>query len=129
MLMEYEECSTRVRTELGLSTNEWRALLHLASAGPLTATELARRTGLASPTITALVDRLERAGMLGRSLDQADRRRRSIAATELSTRYVALVSDELVTPLVAASRELEPALVAPLERMVGAAIRHVNNRS
>jgi DNA-binding MarR family transcriptional regulator len=123
VVMDYERCSTRVRTELGLSTNEWRALMQLVAAGPLTATDLARRTGLAGPTITALVDRLERAGMLDRSLDESDRRRRCIAATELSTRHVTLVTDELLGPLHAASEELPAEDVAGVERFVVTASR------
>jgi DNA-binding MarR family transcriptional regulator len=44
--------------------------------GPITPTELARRTGLtAGGAITAIVDRLESAGLARRVRDNADRRR------------------------------------------------------
>lgn len=47
----------------------------LERAGPLTAGEIADRTGLATPSVTALVDRLERRGFVRRVRDPSDRRR------------------------------------------------------
>jgi DNA-binding MarR family transcriptional regulator len=61
------------RTGLGLS--EMAALEHLQhSHGGLTPTELGRRLSLSSGAITALVDRLERAGHAERRPNPADRR-------------------------------------------------------
>ncbi len=59
----------------GLSATETKALDVLDREGPLTAGELAARTGLAPPSVTGLVDRLERKGFARRVADPNDRRR------------------------------------------------------
>ena len=50
--------------------------------GPIAAGELARRLNLTTGAITALIDRLERAGFARRVPDPADRRRVLVEATE-----------------------------------------------
>ena len=62
------------RTGLGLS--EMAALEHLQHAGEtgLTPTQLGRRLSLSSGAVTALVDRMERAGQVERRPNPADRR-------------------------------------------------------
>jgi DNA-binding MarR family transcriptional regulator len=47
----------------------------LSRTGPITAGELARRTGLTTGAITGVIDRLERAGFVRRAADPGDRRR------------------------------------------------------
>ncbi|MBF0333717.1 MAG: MarR family transcriptional regulator [Alphaproteobacteria bacterium] len=51
-----------------------RILYVLWQADPLPLHELARRTGLAKPTLSAMLDRLERDGHVERRPDPADRR-------------------------------------------------------
>ncbi|MFE3194100.1 MarR family winged helix-turn-helix transcriptional regulator [Nocardia sp. NPDC059240] len=62
-----------------LRPNDFRALLHIAaaeSAGrPLTPGQLGKLTGMTSPAVTYLVDRLIESGHLRRVLDPDDRRR------------------------------------------------------
>jgi DNA-binding MarR family transcriptional regulator len=62
------------RTGLGLS--EMAALEHLQQAGEdgLTPTQLGRRLSLSSGAVTALVDRMERAGQVERQPNPNDRR-------------------------------------------------------
>ena len=59
----------------GLSATETKALDVLDRQGPLTAGELAARTGLAPPSVTGLINRLERKGFARRIDDPEDRRR------------------------------------------------------
>jgi DNA-binding MarR family transcriptional regulator len=47
----------------------------LERSGPLTAGKIAARTGLATPSVAALVDRLEQRGVARRVRDPRDRRR------------------------------------------------------
>lgn len=61
------------RVGLGVSDGQVLSLLNLN--GPVSAGELARLTGLATGTVTGVVDRLERAGFVTREKDPADRRR------------------------------------------------------
>ena len=59
----------------GLGASEWYALSALDLEGPMTAGELSARTGLTTGATTRLVDRLERAGLVRRAADPADRRK------------------------------------------------------
>ena len=65
---------TAVAARQGLSASEEKALDLLERAGPLTAGELARRSGLAPASVTGLVDRLERKGFARRVPNPGDGR-------------------------------------------------------
>lgn len=70
-----------VARSAGLNGTDLQAVGLLLSGGPATPGELAARTGLtAGGAITAVVDRLEKAGFVTRSRDPHDRRRVLVAA-------------------------------------------------
>jgi DNA-binding MarR family transcriptional regulator len=58
----------------GLSATEEKALDLLERFGPLTAGELAKRSGLAPASVTGLINRLERKGFARRIAHPSDRR-------------------------------------------------------
>jgi DNA-binding MarR family transcriptional regulator len=58
----------------GLSATEEKALDLLDRFGPMTAGELAERSGLAPPSVTGLINRLERKGFARRVPNPGDRR-------------------------------------------------------
>jgi DNA-binding MarR family transcriptional regulator len=60
--------------ELDLSAPQVHTLLALGHEGPLAMGDLARRVAVTEKTITGLVDRLERDGLVERARDAADRR-------------------------------------------------------
>ncbi len=60
---------------LGLNPTDYKALGVLERLGPLSAGEVAQRTGLATASVTSLVDRLEARGFVRRIHDASDRRR------------------------------------------------------
>lgn len=60
----------------GLSREEWRLLLLLADAGKLTSRELKLRTSLDKVQISRAADKLERKGLIIRSVPAADQRLR-----------------------------------------------------
>ncbi|HEY8526764.1 MAG TPA: MarR family transcriptional regulator [Acidimicrobiales bacterium] len=64
-----------VADRIGINPTDHKVMSILERHGPLSAGEIARRTGLASASITALLDRLERRGFVRRRADAADRRR------------------------------------------------------
>ncbi|HWI31781.1 MAG TPA: MarR family transcriptional regulator, partial [Microbacterium sp.] len=65
----------------GINSTDMQAVGLLMSQGPATPGELAERTGLtAGGAITAVIDRLERAGYVTRERDVADRRRVIVTA-------------------------------------------------
>jgi DNA-binding MarR family transcriptional regulator len=63
-----------VAAKQGLSATDEKALDLLDRSGPLTAGELARRSGLAPASVTGLIDRLERKGFVRRIPNPSDRR-------------------------------------------------------
>ena len=60
---------------VGLGATEEKTLALLSQLGPLTAGEIASHTGLTTPSVTGLLDRLESKGMVQRVRDPHDRRR------------------------------------------------------
>jgi DNA-binding MarR family transcriptional regulator len=66
---------TRMAERVGLGATEEKTLGLLGKFGPLTAGEIAARTGLTTPSVTGLLDRLESKGMVQRVRDPHDRRR------------------------------------------------------
>jgi len=64
-----------VADRLGMNITDHKCADILSREGPLTAGELARRTGLTTGAITGVIDRLEKAGLARRAADPADRRR------------------------------------------------------
>jgi DNA-binding MarR family transcriptional regulator len=60
---------------VGLGATEEKTLSLLGQRGPLTAGEIAAHTGLTTPSVTGLLDRLEGKGMVRRLRDSHDRRR------------------------------------------------------
>ncbi|MFI6512247.1 MarR family winged helix-turn-helix transcriptional regulator [Streptosporangium sp. NPDC050855] len=70
-----------VARRLGLSAIDHKALGVVTRKGPLPAGALAAELGFGASAITALVDRLERAGYVRRVPDPADRRRVLVTAT------------------------------------------------
>lgn len=65
----------RVAARVGLSVSDLTVLDLLAAQGPLTAGELGAATGLASASVTGLIDRLEAGAFVRRARDPADGRR------------------------------------------------------
>ncbi|MER5645299.1 MarR family transcriptional regulator [Streptosporangium sp. NPDC002524] len=74
-----------VARRLGLSAVDHKALGFVTGNGPLPAGALAAELGLGASAITALVDRLERAGYVRRVPDPGDRRRVLVSAVTGST--------------------------------------------
>jgi DNA-binding MarR family transcriptional regulator len=98
----------------GLELGHWQTLRDLRGLGaPYRATpsELAARAGLSPAAMTKRLDRLEHAGHLTRSLDQADRRRITVELTpagkavwEQTVRDRDLHEQELLSQLTPAQR-------------------------
>jgi len=66
---------TAIADRLGLCSSDHRCADLLLQEGPMTAGELAERTGLNTSSITGVVDRLEQAGFVSRERDPSDGRR------------------------------------------------------
>jgi DNA-binding MarR family transcriptional regulator len=77
---------------LQVALSDTFALSHLAMAESLTAGELAQRAGLAPSSVTAMLDRLERAGLAQRTVLPADRRSQQITLTDRGRGVLAISS-------------------------------------
>lgn len=76
---------------LGINRTDARCLDLIDMAGRMTAGELARASGLTTGAVTALLDRLERAGLVRRVRDEEDRRRVFVELTSQAQRRAAEV--------------------------------------
>jgi DNA-binding MarR family transcriptional regulator len=65
---------------LDLHATDYKVLGILERSGPLSAGDIARESGLATASVTNLIDRLEQKGFVRRTADPADRRRVMVEA-------------------------------------------------
>ncbi|MDH3350607.1 MAG: homoprotocatechuate degradation operon regulator HpaR [Gammaproteobacteria bacterium] len=67
--------------EHGLTEQQWRVIRALADGDRLDASELARRSYLLAPSLTRILQFLEKEGLVKRSSDSRDQRRSVLALT------------------------------------------------
>ncbi len=110
----------------GLSGPQASALSVIVYAGPLTLGALAAAEQVRPPTITKLIQGLERAGLVRRTADSRDRRRQQVAATTRGRKLLEEGRARRVAALDAALHDLDAvahaaldAAVATLERLFG----------
>jgi DNA-binding MarR family transcriptional regulator len=80
----YDRFHDAVAAYLGVNRTDLRCLDILDLAGRRTAGELATEMGMSTGAVTALIDRLEKAGYVSRVRDPGDRRRVLVEPTELA---------------------------------------------
>jgi DNA-binding MarR family transcriptional regulator len=76
---------------LGINRTDGRCLDIIDREGPVAAGRLAQASGLTTAAVTAVIDRLERAGYAHRVKDPGDRRRVLVEATPLMRERVEVV--------------------------------------
>ncbi|OCT14550.1 MarR family transcriptional regulator [Paenibacillus pectinilyticus] len=89
-----------VAASIGLYNNDFLSIDILNEKGPITAGELSKLTGLATGSVTALIDRLEKNGFVRRQNDPNDRRKVIIVPLyenkeEVSNTYLQLHAEML----------------------------------
>lgn len=90
---------TAVSEQCGLTVSEEKALDLLQRFGPMTAGELAEKSGLAKPSVTGLIDRLERKGFARRAADASDGRRVRVEVEPRSLAKMGPLFDDFVAGL------------------------------
>ena len=90
---------TALAEKQGLSASDGKALDLLDRFGPLTAGDLAARSGLAPASVTGLVDRLEHKGFVRRVPDPSDGRRVVVEIDRARVYAMAPVFDDFVGAL------------------------------
>jgi DNA-binding MarR family transcriptional regulator len=78
-----------IAERMGLSVTEQKTIGILDRLGPLSAGQIAAETGLATASVTSLIDRLEAKGFARRVRDQKDRRRVIVALRAERARAIA----------------------------------------
>ncbi|WP_238364333.1 MarR family winged helix-turn-helix transcriptional regulator [Mesobacterium pallidum] len=105
----------------GLTAVQFRALQIVAETGSATAKAIATRMGVTQATVTALIDRLVRQGMVERQPSQTDRRQVNIVPTAAGQRTVEEAPDALQQRYVRKFEALadweQAQIVATLERV------------
>lgn len=94
-------------TDATMSVAAARALARLQETGPCRVTELARSERCAQPSMTALVDRLERAGCVRRGSDAGDARAVLVAITDEGRRQLAETRAAMAAVLAPSLRRLD----------------------
>ena len=79
-LTAHDDMQRRQARTMGINATDMQALRLLDLHGPLGPTELGRRLGLRSASVTVLLDRLEASGYVERERDDRDRRRVTVRA-------------------------------------------------
>jgi len=90
----------------GLTVTGWRIIAVLGAHAPISAKELADRTGMDQVSITRAIERLVRQGMVSRRQDSSDRRRVTLRLSKKGAEVNATV-----TPV---ARAIETELLQPL---------------
>lgn len=78
----------RVLRPDGISWGGFSLLLHLWASGPMETRALAASMGCARPSVSSLCDTLQRAGLITRAADTADRRLVRVALTDRGRRLI-----------------------------------------
>ena len=96
------QIAERSIAEAGLGLSDFAALEALLHKGPLTITEIQAKVLLATGSMTAAVDRLERKGLVTRKDDPRDRRAKVLELTPRGKRVVEAAFESHATELEAA---------------------------
>jgi len=107
--LERDRFKAAVARSTGVSQADFNALEHLDDEGPLTPGQLAERLNLTAGAVTALIDRLERAGWVSRTPHPSDRRSHVLALTESARTTGEQAFGPWVADMEAAVARLSPA--------------------
>ncbi|MGY1668128.1 MarR family winged helix-turn-helix transcriptional regulator [Geodermatophilus sp. SYSU D00696] len=122
--MEVDAVGQRFADAHGLGRTDVRAVVAILDATrrgePLTAGALGAAVGLSSASVTALVDRLERAGHVHRVRDPEDRRRVVLHMSEPTMAAGAAFFGGLQRDVVGAMADMSDAEVAVVRRFLTA---------
>lgn len=130
---DMERVDEAAAQRLGVNLTDFRCLDILSRGAEISAGELAVEAGLTTGAVTALVDRLERAGYVERKRDPNDRRRVVIAPTRKASALVWPLFEGVVATSTAVLAQFSVSELATILRFLelnGRAIRtHLERES
>lgn len=107
-----------VADRIGVPRNDLRCL-HLLKYGPVSAGQIAARTGLTSGSVTAMIDRLEAGGYVERQRSTADRRSVAIAMSDCRARDFEAIGMEIEQSIQDCFGDRTPAEIAAAGAALG----------
>ncbi|MFE6488113.1 MarR family winged helix-turn-helix transcriptional regulator [Streptomyces sp. NPDC057757] len=113
-----EEVDQRMLAIAGLSLSRTKVLQALAGRGALHQAELAASLGQAPRSVTQIVEGLERLGMVTRTGDPEDRRRKTVTLTETGRTALAAAEEAGTHALRQYFGSLEPHQLATLDTLL-----------
>jgi DNA-binding MarR family transcriptional regulator len=120
LLRSYRNAAKQLFADLPGGPRGYQVLKFAAEEAPATQLALAQQLGIDRTVMTYLLDDLERAGLVERRADPADRRARRVVATEAGRDRLIRLHEGL--------REAEAAVLAPLPPQDAAAFRSLLQR-
>lgn len=79
----------------GLSDQQWRVLRVLGEQGAVDTGRIAREAFILGPSLTGVLDRMERDGLIARSRDVADQRRSVVEATAQGRKLIKRLAPDI----------------------------------
>ncbi len=104
--------------DAGLSTSDFQLLETLLHKGPLTITEIQKKILLATGSMTAAVDRVEKKGLINRTATEGDRRARRLVLTDEGRQLAESLYATHAKQLKSAMRALDDAEAEELYRLL-----------
>lgn len=118
LVQRVDDFRRRLALAAGISVAELRVLGRLAEGDDVTPTTIAELLGLTTGSVTALVDRLERAGLVARRSNPADRRSRHLGLTAAGQRMVLATGQEFYERIRIALENMPPEHVPHLNEFL-----------
>jgi DNA-binding MarR family transcriptional regulator len=106
-----------VAVRLGINATDLRCLELAAGEESVTPTRLAELAGLTSGAVTGVLDRLERAGIVSREPDPADRRRVVVRVAEDRLRQIGALYEPVAEAAMSAQPEARAAALQQMETL------------
>ncbi|MBE7942105.1 MULTISPECIES: homoprotocatechuate degradation operon regulator HpaR [Ramlibacter] len=104
--------------EHGLSDQQWRVLRVLGEHGQVDTGRIGREAFILGPSLTGVLARMERDGLVRRARDPADQRRTVVEATARGLRLVGTLSHTVEAHYAWMEQELGTAKLAQLYRLL-----------
>jgi DNA-binding MarR family transcriptional regulator len=120
LMLAGEQFRHAVAAHFGVGLSETVAMSHLSVAGSLSPREVADKVGLTPSTVTALLDRLEAAGLATRAAHPTDRRKSVVTITDQGREMLVQVQQWMRAALSELSPDRLPDTVTALTELAAA---------
>lgn len=119
-LLGFKQMAVPHLVRVGLTPAQFWTLNNLNASGEVSCGPLASRLGITLPSVTALVDPLERAGLVRRVRSSEDRRVVRLALTARGTALLGRVWAQIEKEVAERVRDLSPREIAAAARVLAA---------